>query len=77
MSKTVILCARAATSYKYFAIQYYGECWASNDEKYFLSGSSTNCYMGTGGDLTNYVYTFTNPESKYCCDGTYFCIISH
>merc|ERR1712141_458904 len=61
MSKTVISCARKATSYKYFGIQFYGECWASNSEKYFLSGTSTNCYMGTGGERTNYVYTFTGP----------------
>ena len=65
MSKTVISCARKATSYKYFAIQYYGECRGSNDETYFLSGSSTECYEGTGKDLTNYVYSFGEPASEY------------
>ena len=65
MSKTVIACARLATKYKYFGIQYYGECWAGNEETYYLSGTSTECYMGTGREFVNYVYSFNGPVSKY------------
>ncbi|XP_065062702.1 A disintegrin and metalloproteinase with thrombospondin motifs 6-like isoform X2 [Rhopilema esculentum] len=61
MSKTVKSCARQAASYKFFGVQYYGECWASNKTKYFLSGSSHNCYMGTGGEFVNYIYVFNAP----------------
>lgn len=63
MSETVILCSRKATAYKYFAIQYYGECWGGNDETYFLSGSSQQCWMGTGKEFNNYVYSYNGPES--------------
>ena len=69
MSETVILCSRKATAYKYFAIQYYGECWGGNDETYFLSGSSQQCWMGTGKEFNNYVYSYNGPESKYLSHG--------
>ena len=45
--------------YMFFAIQFYGECWAGDEsvaQKYFLSGTSTNCYKGTGGSGVNFVY---------------------
>eukprot|EP00795_Rhopilema_esculentum_P008207 gene8207-14144_t len=45
--------------YRFFAIQFYGECWAGGEtvaQKYFLSGTSTNCYQGTGGSGANFVY---------------------
>ena len=69
MNATIIACSeavsKATTAYKYFAIQYYGECWAGNDETYFLSGSSQECWMGTGKEHNNYVYSYKGPESKH------------
>eukprot|EP00794_Sanderia_malayensis_P011708 gene11708-12929_t len=70
MSKTVGKCAKAVndrnkasanSNFPFFSIQFYGECWsgdASVARTYFTSGSSTNCYMGTGGSGVNYVYHF-------------------
>ena len=40
----------------YFAVQFYGECWVSNDEKFRDYGQATNCYDGVGAVLSNYVY---------------------
>lgn len=41
---------------KYFAIQFYGECWVSDTESYKVHGPSTNCWNGVGRDYDNYVY---------------------
>lgn len=46
-----------ANGYKYFGLQFYGECWASNDSSRFRRyGQVTSCYHGLGGKWTNYVY---------------------
>ena len=47
--------------FEYFALQFYGECWAGNEsvsKTYFVDGTSNNCYMGTGGPTVNFVYHF-------------------
>ena len=52
--------------FKYFAIQFYGECWAGDEsvsKAYFVDGTSNNCYMGTGGSLVNFVYQFGAEKS--------------
>ena len=41
---------------KYFAIQFFGECWVSDTESYKVHGPSTNCWNGVGRDYDNYVY---------------------
>lgn len=71
MSLTVQKCAdevqkpemekKFGTKLKFFALQFYGECWAGGEsasKTYFLSGTSKNCYSGTGGSRTNFVYHF-------------------
>jgi len=59
LGKTVTACynlAKAAGK-KYFSIQFYGECWVSDDdEKYKTFGQATNCYEGVGAQWSNYVY---------------------
>ena len=42
--------------YKYFAIQFYGECWVSQKETFKMHGQSTECWSGLGKGWTNYVY---------------------
>merc|ERR1719378_43711 len=61
MEPTIKACAKLASAkpYTYFAIQFYGECWggeASAATTYYIDGPSDNCYAGTGGHDTNYVY---------------------
>lgn len=41
---------------KYFAIQFFGECWVSDTKSYKAHGPSTNCWNGVGRDYDNYVY---------------------
>lgn len=42
---------------KYFAVQFYGECWVSDDDlKYKKYSQATNCYQGVGANWSNYVY---------------------
>ncbi|XP_028401265.1 A disintegrin and metalloproteinase with thrombospondin motifs 6-like isoform X2 [Dendronephthya gigantea] len=61
MDATIIACAKLAQEHKveYFAVQYYGECWAvkpgivPNYDKY---GPAGNCWSGVGGPWSNYVY---------------------
>ena len=57
-SLTVKACYRIAkdAGMTYFAVQFYGECWASNDEKFRDYGQATNCYEGVGAKWSNYVY---------------------
>ena len=40
----------------FFAVQFYGECWASDDEKFRDYGQATNCYNGVGTQWSNYAY---------------------
>lgn len=58
LEKTVEKCYEAAKkkNKKYFAIQFYGECWVSDTESYKVHGPSTNCWNGVGRDYDNYVY---------------------
>ena len=54
----VQMCYEAAkkANKKFFAIQFFGECWVSDTESYKLHGPSTNCWNGVGRDYDNYVY---------------------
>ena len=61
LNKTVQACAkkvRELCGWKYFGIQFYGECWGGQDKStsYDMHGKSTNCVMGVGKEYTNYVY---------------------
>lgn len=69
LNATVEPCARLASEHdvKYFAIQFYGECWASSNataqfDKY---GPSEKCWDGVGGKGTNYVYKLIKKPCKY------------
>lgn len=56
---SVDLCYQAAkkAGKKYFAVQYYGECWVDKDDStYMKHGPSTACWSGVGKGNTNYVY---------------------
>ncbi|XP_028407315.1 uncharacterized protein LOC114529947 [Dendronephthya gigantea] len=62
MQKTVKECACVAydKGYKYFAVQFYGECWGARSMiEYDKYGASNDCWSGVGKDFTNYVYKFT------------------
>ena len=52
------MCYQAAkkANKKYFAIQFFGECWVSDTDSYKTHGPSTNCWNGVGRDYDNYVY---------------------
>ena len=55
----VDLCYQAAkkAGKKYFAVQFYGECWVDKDNAtYRRHGPSTSCWSGVGKQRTNYVY---------------------
>lgn len=58
MSKTVKKCYELAkeAGRTYFAVQFYGECWVSDDENFRNHGQATNCWKGTGGHWAHYVY---------------------
>lgn len=58
MEKTVEMCYEASkkAKKKFFAIQFFGECWVSDTESYKAHGPSTNCWNGVGRDYDNYVY---------------------
>ncbi|XP_015751033.1 PREDICTED: neurogenic locus Notch protein-like isoform X1 [Acropora digitifera] len=63
--KVVRDCSKAAKKlkYYYFAIQGYGDCWAGlANQTYDKHGHSDNCHSrpGLGGQLTNFVYKFTD-----------------
>ena len=92
MLETVVKCARQAAdpairaqhnmNFTFFAIQYYGECYAGDDSvatKYDQGGTSQNCYMGTGGSFVNNVYHFGSPIRKYrySFDFTPFYLLSY
>lgn len=63
ISKTVHHCARTAQSkgYVYFAIQFWGECWAGpkGHITYDKYGPSTECKMGVGEGYASFVYRNT------------------
>ena len=65
MNATIRQCALVARDmgYKYFAVQFYGECWSSwdaseNYDKYDKQTKTTYCWANVGGPMTNYVYRF-------------------
>lgn len=56
---TVYACYKEAkkAGKTYFAVQFFGECWASNNPtSYQKHGQSTFCWSGVGYQNTNYVY---------------------
>ena len=65
MNATIRQCALVARDigYEYFAVQFYGECWSSDNAAltYDKHGVETNpgkCWANVGGVSTNYVYRF-------------------
>ncbi|XP_065063438.1 uncharacterized protein LOC135689984 [Rhopilema esculentum] len=75
MTKTVIACAdfikkpetikRYGELLKFFAIKFYGECWAKNESAaptYYYRGKDNGCYENTGDHDTVYVYHFGPSE---------------
>lgn len=49
--------------YKFFAIQYYGECWSGPNagSTYARDGKAKNCFKGVVGvSHSNFVYQFVN-----------------
>lgn len=65
LNSTIRQCALVARDkgYKYFAVQFYGECWSSPDaaETYNRHGPQKDlkkCQAGVGALFTNYVYRF-------------------
>lgn len=61
--KTITNCARVAQAkgYVYFAVQFWGECWASRNGSltYDKHGKATTCHQGVGEGYTNFVYMNT------------------
>jgi len=49
-------------SYKYFGIQFYGECWSGSDveDSFSKHGPSKQCWVGVGGAGSNMVHRITN-----------------
>lgn len=70
LENTVKECAHSVTkknsTFKVFAIQFYGECWTGVDaeKSYSEYGASPNCWKGVGGSQTNFVYEFINDDDK-------------
>ena len=61
LDATIMACAKLALEHKveYFAVQYYGECWAVKPgivPDYDKYGPADNCWSGVGGSWSNYVY---------------------
>ncbi|KAK2574277.1 hypothetical protein P5673_000422 [Acropora cervicornis] len=59
MERTVASCAKAvqAKGYKYFGLQFYGECWSGGIvyDKYGVSPPES-CWKGVGKQWANFVY---------------------
>lgn len=54
--------------YTYFSTQFYGECWAGDDntaERYYLNGYTDRCENGIGGVAANFVYKIGTPEGIF------------
>lgn len=62
LNKTVLECARRVNSkgFRYFGIQFYGECWSGENAEltYNKQGTSKNCFRGLGERNANFVYAF-------------------
>ena len=60
------LCAEKAHSlgFVYFALQFYGECWAGDSDTadtFYLNGNSHKCDNGVAGEAANFVYKIGSP----------------
>lgn len=66
-----------AKGYKYFGLQFYGECWSGPSEQFYRDGNSKQCVGAdykacddssatecVGKAMTNYIYTFVDGESS-------------
>lgn len=66
LNKTVLECARRVNSkgFRYFGIQFYGECWSGENAEltYNKQGTSKNCFRGLGERKANFVYAFVVKE---------------
>ncbi|KXJ15080.1 scavenger receptor cysteine-rich type 1 protein M130 [Exaiptasia diaphana] len=66
----VTLCAEHAHArgYKYFGIQFFGECWGSKTGHldFDIHGKGTNCYEGVGAQSHNFVYRFAPWKDLGC-----------
>lgn len=66
LNKTIEACAREVRKkdYKYFGLQFYGECWSGPRAQYTYNedGISTRCAAGVGFANANYVYKFVEGE---------------
>ncbi|KAK3735071.1 hypothetical protein QZH41_010780 [Actinostola sp. cb2023] len=64
----VSMCAKLAESkgYRYFGIEFYGECWTSENGKgYDRDGGSSRCKHGVGQQNAVYVYRLENKEGEH------------
>jgi len=63
-SSVIDRCAKTAKAkgYKYFGIQFYGECWSGPhaEDTYRKYGPSDKCWVGVGGEGTNMVHRIIN-----------------
>ena len=65
------MCAELAGSkgYRYFGIEFYGECWASKDGNgYDKDGKSSKCMHGVGRDRSISVYQLEYNEGSVTPD---------
>ena len=71
MTKTISACANYIKKpetiklygqlLKFFAIKFYGECWAETENakfSYYRRGTFDTCYEKTGGESSVYIYHF-------------------
>ena len=90
MTKTVVACAdfikkpetiqRFGKLLKFFAIKFYGECWAQDESAastYYNRGKDNGCYENTGDHDTVYVYHFGPSGTFLLIPSSLHDIISH
>lgn len=62
LNKTIAECAHrvSVTGFRYFGVQFYGECWSGMNAQstYDKQGTSTRCIYGVGRRKANFVYAF-------------------
>ena len=63
-NSTIMKCAllAKAKNYKYFGLQFYGECWSgpSVDSSFSKDGKSPQCDSGVGKSNAIFVYKFSD-----------------
>lgn len=71
LNSTIRQCALVARDkgYKYFAVQFYGECWSSPDaaetyNRHHPQKDLKKCRSGVGAPFTNYVYRFKQIKTR-------------